>query len=128
MCLYGTPSQQAIEYIDNKQERKRTMPTAGKGAKATIKTRFLHPKQAEYAGDKQHQSDVVLVAKEERRVNKKLKMCYVCRKEGSSDLLFACKTHFKIVKEGASEDFFEGEKAALKYGPSRSSSVGYFLK
>ncbi len=82
---------------------------AGSGAKCSIMTRFLHPKQIEFANDKQHRSTVTLLSKLRKKVNRKDQDCYMCSKEGLQDQgeLYAVASHFKIEEEGPKELLFD---------------------
>ena len=87
-------------------KKKKTL-RPGVGAKATILTRFIHPRIENL--DKQHRSEVVLVAREERNVNRKQQTCYTFSlvNDDSNLIHHAVKTHFKIIKEGTKEELFD---------------------
>ena len=88
------------------------------GAKASIVTRFLHPKEAYGAVDKKHRSEVVILGKEDLVVNKKMQLCFVCTKDGVDAELHAVAKHFKIEEEGNVDGFFEGIEGGDKEASS----------
>ncbi|KAG7344864.1 hypothetical protein IV203_032395 [Nitzschia inconspicua] len=79
----------------------------GVGCKATILTKFIHPKQNNI--DASHRSTVVLLSNEKKTVGRKSQECYTFRfvDGNNSDIFYAVKTHFKIIEEGRNEDFFD---------------------
>ncbi|KAG7350069.1 hypothetical protein IV203_012666 [Nitzschia inconspicua] len=83
----------------------------GVGCKATILTKFIHPKQSNI--DASHRSTVVLLSNEKKTVGRKSEECYTFRfvDGNNSDIFYAVKTHFKIVEEGRNEDFFDSVSA-----------------
>lgn len=88
----------------------------GTGAKCSIVSRFLHPKQTHlFENDNKHRSNVILVSKETKKVNGKMQECYNCSIDGIETMLHAVKTHFKLESEGNPDGFFvpltEEEKA-----------------
>ena len=76
---------------------------AGAGAKASLLTRFIHPKQNN--PDKQHRSEVVLISREERTVNKKQQQCYTFWLAGAK--CHAVASHVKVLEEGKRGDLFD---------------------
>ena len=82
---------------------------AGKGAKASVLTRFIKPKQHLPNDDKQHRSEVVL---EDRFLNEKGKDVYSFKFVGDrSDgmLLHASVCYVKVIEEGDVERLFDDE-------------------
>jgi hypothetical protein len=79
----------------------------GKGAICSVLTKFIHPKQ--YNEDPTHRSDVLLISREERKVNGKIQMCYTFRvvEETDGPICHAVMRHFRIEKEGKREDLFD---------------------
>ena len=86
-----------------KKKTKKIQP--GAGAKATILTKCIHPKQNN--PDKQHRSNVVLVSREEKMVNRKQQVCFTFTVDGLDDNLYAVKKHFVLVEEGPKDDLFD---------------------
>jgi hypothetical protein len=84
--------------------RKKKTKRPGAGAKANILTKFIHPKQNNQ--DKQHRSNVVLVSREEKIVNRKQHVCFTFTINGSADILYSVTKHFVLVEEGAKDDLF----------------------
>ncbi|MEL7338943.1 MAG: hypothetical protein AAGM67_00550 [Bacteroidota bacterium] len=82
---------------------------AGVGAKCTIITRFLHPKDkfGGHSNDKQHRSIVTLLSKTNTKINKRDQECYVCSVPGIEECCYAVKKHFVVFEEGDKQDFFE---------------------
>ena len=78
---------------------------AGVGAKASVLTRFIHPKQ--HNGDPKHRSNVVLIGREERSVNQKDQVFYTFRMDDSEAVMYAVTRHVKILEQGKKEDFFD---------------------
>jgi len=89
---------------------------AGVGAKASILTKFIHPKQQN--GDATHRSNVILISKEERKVNRKNQVCYTFCMDGDDRVMYAVERYFKILEEGNKEGYFvplnPAEEAAQK--------------
>jgi hypothetical protein len=80
---------------------------AGIGAKCSIYTKYLTPTQTEFANQNDHRSDVVLIAHEiQVQKNGKQKKRYLCTITGSDDILSAPHNRFKIIEEGAVNNFF----------------------
>ena len=75
----------------------------GAGAKASLLTRFIHPKQNN--SDKQHRSEVILTSREARNVNRKQQQCYTFVLAGVE--CHAVASHFKVLEEGKREDLFD---------------------
>ncbi|KAG7356966.1 hypothetical protein IV203_001654 [Nitzschia inconspicua] len=75
----------------------------GKGAKCSVLTRFIYPKQN--VTNSQQRSEVVLVAREERMVNRKLQRCFTFVLDGNE--CFANERYCKVLQEGKKEDLFE---------------------
>jgi hypothetical protein len=86
---------------------KRKCLRPGVGAKASILTRFIHPRIED--ADKQHRSEVCLVSREERNINRKQQTCFTFTliNDDSGIVYHAVKTHFKILKEGKKEELFD---------------------
>jgi hypothetical protein len=108
-----------------------TMPELrpGKGAKASVLTRMINPKQHLPNNDKQHRSEVIL---EGRMENEKGVEVYSFRHvEDDSDglLLHASTRYVKIVEEGERELFFddegEGEEGKIKWKDSEARQILY---
>jgi hypothetical protein len=82
---------------------------AGVGARCSIFTRFLYPKQI--VDDNNHRSNVVLVAVEDidlKGNGKKKTRCYTCTIDidGTDQIFHAPANRFKIEQEGAREKYF----------------------
>jgi hypothetical protein len=75
----------------------------GVGAKASLLTRFIHPKQNN--PDKSHRSDVILISRETLLVNRKQQVCFTFNLNGT--LCHAVQSHFNIEEEGKREDLFD---------------------
>ena len=90
---------------------------AGVGAKCSILTKFLHPKQQNFAKD--HRSDVVLIGEEKRIVNRKEQECYRCKRVGEHDTMHAVKKHFKVLEEGEPGGIFDKAQAAERQAERR---------
>jgi hypothetical protein len=102
---------------------------AGVGAKATVLTRFIKPKQAVPDGDKQHRSEVVLI---ECIVDEKGKDAYSFKYvEDESDgmLLIANARYVRVTEEGDEERLFEdegeGERSKVKWKDSQARRLLY---
>lgn len=76
------------------------------GTKCSIFTRFLHPQQVQYSGQKEHRSSVELVGAQTIKIKNKEKDCYLCTVDGADDVFHAAKSHFKIEEEGPEDLFF----------------------
>jgi hypothetical protein len=102
---------------------------AGKGAKASVLTRMIKPKQHLPNHDKTHRSDVIL---EERFENEKGGDVYSFRyaEDDSIGLLLHASTRYvKLVEEGEKEGFFddigEGEDGKVKWKDSEARRLLY---
>lgn len=96
---------------------------AGVGAKATVLTRFIKPKQPLPGGDKQHRSEVVLI---ESVVDEKGKDAYSFKyleDESEGMLLIANARYVRVEEEGDEERLFEdegeGEQSKVKWKDSQ---------
>ena len=93
----------------------------GVGAKASLLTRFIHPRQNN--PDKQHRTEVVLIARKEIIVNKKLQQCYTFSFADGDDtaVCHAVASHVKVLEEGKRDDLFDDpgpEDDRVKESPS----------
>ena len=77
----------------------------GRGAKATILTRFIKPKQV--GKDKNHRSEVIL---KEEFEDEKGKLCYSFRLYADEPSLYAVPRYLKIVEEGNVDHLFDLEE------------------
>jgi hypothetical protein len=89
----------------------------GVGAKASLLTRFVHPKQNN--PDKSHRLDVILISREALLVNRKEQVCFtfilnrVC--------CHAVQSHFRLEEEGKRGDLFDPpERERMKLKASRN--------
>jgi len=83
---------------------------AGKGARASILTRFIKPKQPIPNGDNNHRSNIIL---DSRFVNQKGQKYYYFTLEDNEngELLYGSEQYTKIIEEA--DTFFEGEYNTL---------------
>jgi hypothetical protein len=102
---------------------------AGKGARASVLTRLIKPKQHLPNNDKNHRSDVILV---DRFENEKGAEVYSFRyaNDDSDGLLLQSTTRYvKIIEEGEKEAFFdddgEGEEGKVKWKDSEARRLLY---
>ena len=79
---------------------------AGKGAKASILTRFIKPKQHIPRNNQQHRSDVIL---QDTFDDEKGRPCYEFRfaDNPNGPLLYGNIRYVKVFEEGDQEDYFE---------------------
>lgn len=79
----------------------------GAEAKASILSRFIHPKLNHQ--DKRHRTDVVLINREQKKVNGKTQTCYSFKIDGndSGQEYYAVASHFKVTKEGPRSLLFD---------------------
>jgi hypothetical protein len=75
----------------------------GVGAKASLLTRFVHPKQNN--PDKSHRSEVILISREMLLVNRKEQVCFTFILNGAC--CHAVQSHFRIEEEGKRGDLFD---------------------
>jgi len=104
---------------------------AGKGARATILTRFIKPKPTEIPS-KDHRSEVILL---DRFEDEKGKVCYQFRyafgptNPPDNLLLYANSRYIKVEEEGDFEQLFEdhgeGEDGKIKWADSEARSLLY---
>lgn len=90
---------------------------AGVGAKCTILTRYIIPKQAVPNGNKQHRSKIVLV---NEFTNEQGKKCYRFKFDGddfddNDEMMHANRRWIHVEEEGATENFFPED--AVPLGP-----------
>ena len=96
----------------------------GKGAKGSILTRFIKPKQV-HNGDQNHRSDIVIVG---RFANNKGSEYYRFKyiddnSDVESNLMTGAARLVKIVEEGEARDIFAGAAQRQERNPgSRKSS------
>jgi hypothetical protein len=102
---------------------------AGAGAKATVLTRFIVPKQHLPGGDKQHVSEIVLI---ESVLNDKGKDCYSFKyadDESEGMLLIANSRYVHVTEEGDEDRLFEdeaeGERGRIKWKDSQARRLLY---
>ena len=100
----------------------------GRGAKASILTRFIKPKQ-QHIPASDHRSEVVLVDEID---DEQGKPCYQFRFVGSAPdgaVLYANKRYVKVIEEGEDDGFFEeageGEESKVKWADSQAKQVLY---
>jgi hypothetical protein len=105
------------------------MLQGGKGAKASVLTRMIKPKQYLPNNDKQHRSEVVL---DGRMENEKGVEVYSFRYVGDDSeglLLHASTRYVKIIEEGERGLFFddegEGEEGKVKWKDSEARRILY---
>ena len=79
---------------------------AGKGAKASVLTRFVKPKQHLPNGDKSHRSEVVIDDKFENEKGKEVFSFRYVGDESDGLLLHALVRYVKIIEEGDEERLF----------------------
>jgi hypothetical protein len=85
----------------------KTKLRAGVGAKCSICTRFLHPRQIEFTYQKDHRTNVVLVSADRVKIRGRMIDCYHCTVGGDEeDLLYAARSHFKLEENGPEEGYF----------------------
>jgi hypothetical protein len=100
---------------------------AGKGAKGTVLTRFIKPKQNNVT-DPKHRSEVIL---EDEFDDERGKSCYSFRFDGFNDgpLLYSSKRYVKILEEGERDlifDLGEGEgKGMIRWQDSDAKALLY---
>jgi hypothetical protein len=73
-------------------------PRAGVGAKARILTKMIYPRRT--ASDPKAETNVVLVAEEEKTINKKKQPCITFTVEGEDGLCYAIKRYVHVYEEG----------------------------
>lgn len=109
----------------------------GKGAKASILTRYIKPMQPLPDGNKKHRSEVILEERYFDRENKpiyKFKYALALRHNESPEL--HAKAHWvKLIKEGHHHDLFDGpgeplpdgkqKEPKIKWGQSRARALLY---
>jgi len=81
---------------------------AGVGAKCSILTKFLHPKQKDV--EKDHRTTCILTEMKILVVNRKQQVCFLFSSDGIE--YHAVQNHFKIEEEGDESGFFFPEEAA----------------
>jgi hypothetical protein len=102
------------------------MPTlqAGKGAKASVLTRVIKPKQHLPNNDKNHRSDVILVDRFENEKGGEVFSFRYANDDSEGLLLQATTRYVKVVEEGDREAFFdddgEGEDGKVKWKDSEA--------
>lgn len=104
---------------NNAMAKKRKL-FAGNGAKCTILTKFIHPKQTEQQG---HRTSCTLTGKERKKVNKKQQWCYLFVDDNGVSC-HAVKSHFIVVEEG--ESFFDAEEAQQAIAEHEANTASEF--
>lgn len=92
---------------------KSTKLYAGKGAKCTILTRFIHPRVL--VDDNGHRTSIKLLLKEHKKINRKQQECFVflCLDgPASNTICHSVKSHIIITEEGSRADFFTSDDVA----------------
>ena len=90
--------------------RKKYKPRAGEGAKATILTRYIYPRQPGYNPKSKEESVVVLIAEAEITINKKKQECYtftVTGDDNSEHVCHAIKRYVHVYEEGDKTKVFD---------------------
>ena len=100
---------------------------AGKGTKASILSRFLQPKLLQFADDKKHRSNVVLVSSDKVKRNGKMTDVYTCTVDGLDGIFNAAKGSFKLEENGPEELFFVPLTAAECQGAAAVAPSDYLL-
>ena len=102
---------------------------AGKGAKASVLTRMIKPKQHLPNNDKSHRSDVILVDRFENDKGGEMYSFRYSDDDSNGLLLQATPRYVKIVEEGDKDDFFdddgEGEDGKVKWKDSAARRLLY---
>ena len=82
---------------------------AGKGAKASVLTRFIKPKQPLPDNNKKHRSDVVLAEKDKNSKGKDIyRFQYELETDKNAPLMYASTRYVRIVEEGHHLELFDG--------------------
>ena len=98
---------------------------AGTGAEATVLARFIHPskhiRNKHVNRNKQwkqtHKTSVLLIAEEERKVQKKNQLVYTFRSEDyPNKVLYTVQSCVKVTKSGAPKGFFREKGTQEKTG------------
>jgi hypothetical protein len=76
---------------------------AGTGAKATVLTKMIYPRQSDPNG----KSTVVLIAEETKTINKKQQPCYTFRVEGADTICYAIQRYVHVFEEGDHNKLFD---------------------
>jgi hypothetical protein len=103
---------------------------AGKGAKASVLTRMIKPKQHLPNHDKNHRSDVIIVDRYENDKGAEVYAFRYAEDDSESGLLLHATTRYvKIVEEGDKEAYFddagEGEEGKVKWKDSEARRLLY---
>jgi hypothetical protein len=76
---------------------------AGAGAKATVLTKMIYPRQSNPNG----KSTVVLMAEETKTINKRQQPCYTFRVDGDDTICYAIKRYVHVFEEGDHDKLFD---------------------
>lgn len=110
-------------------------PRAGEGARANILTKMIYPRRS--AENPKEQSTVVLIAEEEKTINKKQQQCYTFRIEGGDETVcYAVKRYVHVFEEGDKSKLFDPSlpgpeeqsketKKLLKWRKSKAKKILY---
>jgi hypothetical protein len=97
----------------------------GIGAKCTVLTRFIHPRVV--PDDQNHRTTVVLMEKEQKKVNQRQQECFVFRcldGPSSNNICYCVKSHLTVTEEGDRVAFFYPEDvAAAEYRDEQANFV-----
>ena len=109
--------------------RSKKKPRAGQGAKASVLTRYIKPKQHLPNGDKQHRSEVLLVEFLEDKKGKQIYSFRYIEDQSEGLLLKASVRYVRVTEEGDPERFFddigEGEDGKVKWRDSEARRILY---
>jgi hypothetical protein len=101
----------------------------GKGAKASVLTRMIKPKQHLPNNDKQHRSEIILEGQMENEKGVEVFSFRYLEDDSEGLLLHASTRYVKIVEEGARGLFFEdegeGEEGKIKWKDSEARRILY---
>lgn len=82
---------------------------AGKGAKCTILTKFIHPKITGF--EKGHRTTCILLEMRSVKVNRTHQVCFVFYLDGVEH--YAVGSHFRVEEEGEEDGFFSLKKLQI---------------
>ena len=113
------------------------MPTrklrAGKGARATVLTKMIYPRQ--HVGNPKAQSTVVLISEEIKEINRKQQPCYTFNIEGDEEktACYAIQRFVHVIEEGDRDKLFnpslpspvQAKKKEAKWRKSKAKQILY---